>query len=64
MVRRIKRLIVFREALNRLDNDGISTLISAITLPGVKQAIYNTNLDIINLLYPAVRKLVKKPHYI
>jgi flavin-dependent dehydrogenase len=35
MVRRIKRLIVFREALNRLDNDGISTLISAITLPGV-----------------------------
>lgn len=64
MVRRIKRLVVFREALNRLDDDGLGTLISAIALPGVKQAIYNTNLDIINLLYPAVRKLVKKPHYI
>jgi flavin-dependent dehydrogenase len=64
MIRRVKRLTVFREALNRLDNSGLNMLVSAITLPGIKQAIYNTDLDIINLLYPAVSKLVKKPHYI
>lgn len=64
MIRRVKRLVLFREALNRLDNSGLSMLVSAITLPGIKQVIYNTDLDIINLLYPAVKKLVKKPSHI
>lgn len=64
MVRRIRRLTMFREALNRLDNSGLSMLVGAITLPGIKQAIYNSNLDIVDLLYPVLKKLAKKPRHI
>lgn len=60
-VGRVRRLLAFREAFNKLDNNGIDLLVRAITLPGIKQAVYNTNIDYISLLHPLLKKYVTKP---
>lgn len=57
----VRRLAAFREAFNKLDNAGIDLLVRGITLPGIKQAIYNTNIDFISLLHPLLKKYVTKP---
>ncbi|OPY58936.1 MAG: glutamate synthase subunit beta [Pelotomaculum sp. PtaU1.Bin035] len=59
LTRQVKRRFAFREALNSMDNTGLDRLIRAITLPGIKQAIYNTNIDILGLLYPYVMQYVR-----
>jgi len=55
-------MTVFRRAFNTLDNGDIDRLVSAITLPGIKQVIYNTNLNIIGMLCPLLEKRFKKQH--
>lgn len=61
LIGQVRRLQAFREAFNKLDNTGIDLLVRAITLPGIKQAIYNTNIDFISLLHPLLKKYVTKP---
>jgi len=56
IISRIRRLMTFREALNSMDNSSLDLLVGAITLPGVKQFIYNTKIDFVNLLYPWLKK--------
>lgn len=36
-----------RRALNRLNNDGFDRLVSFLTTPGVRNVIYNTNIDML-----------------
>ena len=50
------RMAVFRRAFNTLDNGDIDRLVNAITLPGIKKVIYNTNFNIIGMLYPFLEK--------
>lgn len=47
---RTSRLIAFRKFFNILGNKEIDRLVHGITLPGIRQVIYNTNLDIIGML--------------
>jgi digeranylgeranylglycerophospholipid reductase len=56
------RMAVFRRAFNTLDNGDIDRLVNAITLPGIKQVIYNTNFNIIGMLYPFLEKRFRKLH--
>ncbi|WP_432405301.1 NAD(P)/FAD-dependent oxidoreductase [Wukongibacter sp. M2B1] len=42
----IRRMIEFRRSFNRMTNQGYDTFVPTIGLPGVKQLIYDTNLDI------------------
>ena len=44
------RLIALRRIFNTLGNKEIDRLVHGITLPGIRQVIYNTNLDIIGML--------------
>ncbi|MDD3652803.1 MAG: NAD(P)-binding protein [Desulfotomaculaceae bacterium] len=60
IIMQVRRRFAFREALNTLDNTGIERLLKFIALPGVKQVLYNTNIDIINLLHPYVKKYNQK----
>ncbi|MDD4170525.1 MAG: NAD(P)-binding protein, partial [Desulfotomaculaceae bacterium] len=60
LMMQVRRRFAFRKAINTLDNTGMVRLLKFIALPGVKQVIYNTNIDIINLLYPFVKKYNKK----
>ena len=62
LIGQVRRLLAFREAYNKLDNTGIDLLVRAITLPGIKQAIYNTNIDFISLLHPLLKKYITKPY--
>lgn len=61
LIGQVRRLLAFREAFNKLDNTGIDLLVRAITLPGIKQAIYNTNIDFISLMHPLLKKYITKP---
>ncbi|OPX90461.1 MAG: hypothetical protein A4E53_01013 [Pelotomaculum sp. PtaB.Bin104] len=60
LVRLVRRRFAFREALNTLDDTGSNRLLRVIALPELKQAIYNTNIDIISLLYPHVKNYYEK----
>ncbi len=55
-----RRMAVFRRAFNTLDNGDIDRLVNGITLPGIKQVIYNTNFNIIGMLYPFLEKRFRK----
>lgn len=61
LIERVRQLQAFREAFNKLDNTGIDLLVRSITLPGIKQAVYNTNIDMISLIHPLLKKYVTKP---
>lgn len=60
LIMQVRRRFAFREAINTLDNTGIDRLLKFIALPGVKQVIYNSNIDLINLLYPIVKNYKRK----
>ena len=57
---RARRMMVFRKAFNTLDNVDIDRLVGTITLPGIKQVIYNTNLNIVGMLCPLLEKRFKR----
>jgi len=46
IVKRNKQFYQFRKAFDQLSNDSYDTLIAAIGLPGVKQVLYNSPLNI------------------
>lgn len=52
---------VLREAFNTLDNRGIDKFVRTITFPGIRQAIYKTNIDFIGMLTPLAKMRLKKP---
>jgi len=56
IVSRMRRLAAFRDILDTLDSSGIDRLIRVATLPGIKQVLSNSNIDILSLLYPLVKK--------
>jgi len=56
----VKRLSAFRDAINTMNNDSIDRLIGTVSLPGIKHIVYNSNVDIINLLYPIIVKYAGK----
>jgi len=43
----VLRNMAFRRILSTLTNEDYDRLVAAVTLPGIKQLIYNTNLDIL-----------------
>ncbi|OPZ74078.1 MAG: glutamate synthase subunit beta [Firmicutes bacterium ADurb.Bin456] len=51
-----RSLTAVRKAFNTLDNKDIDRLVRGITLPGIKQVIYNTNLNIIGMLCSLLNK--------
>lgn len=42
----IRKMIEFRRGFKRMDNTGYDIFVPTLSLPGVKQLIYDTNLDI------------------
>lgn len=57
LIRQVERLTAFRAAFNTLDNKALDRLVYTLTLPGIKQVIYNTNIDIISLIHPLLPKV-------
>ncbi|OPY60352.1 MAG: glutamate synthase subunit beta [Pelotomaculum sp. PtaU1.Bin065] len=60
LISQVKRLSAFRKAFNTMNNDSLDHLIGTIGLPGIKHIIYNTNVDVLNLLYPFIVKYFRK----
>ncbi len=56
LIEKIKRLKNFREAFNTLGNGDLDRIVGIVGLPGVKHVVYNTNIDIIRLLHPFLKK--------
>ncbi|MDA8335124.1 MAG: FAD-dependent oxidoreductase [Peptococcaceae bacterium] len=55
----IESVSSFRKPFESLDNDGLDRPISFIDTPGVKQLIYNTGLNIVDILGPMQRQINK-----
>ncbi|MCL6610620.1 MAG: FAD-dependent oxidoreductase [Peptococcaceae bacterium] len=49
--------LVFREMINKAKNDDYDMLLGIISVPGLKQAIYNTNLDVLRIAAAAAGRL-------
>ncbi|MGB9804183.1 NAD(P)/FAD-dependent oxidoreductase [Desulfofundulus sp.] len=63
--RKIAHLATIRRLLNNMDNEDFDNLVRFITTPGIKQLIYNTNIDVLQYttvllnLFEQVKKKVR-----
>lgn len=60
LINQVRRMLDFREAFNTLDNNGIDLLVRTITLPGIKQIIYNSHMDFISFIHPLLKARLNK----
>ncbi len=54
-----ENISVFRDIVNRFDNDDFDRLLAAVDKPGIKQLIYNTHIDFIENIGKLVNMVVK-----
>lgn len=50
-----ENISVFRDIVNRFDNDDFDRLLAAVDKPGIKQLIYNTHIDFVENLGRLIR---------
>ncbi len=55
----MKHSLVFRELFANLENAGMDRLVAALGTPGIKQFVYNTNIDLIRMTTAVVGKIQK-----
>lgn len=55
----MKHSLVFREMFNSVDNDALDNVLTALNIPGVKQFIYNTNIDFVRIGTSAISHVKK-----
>ncbi|SHI85975.1 NAD(P)/FAD-dependent oxidoreductase [Desulfofundulus thermosubterraneus] len=53
--RKISYLATLRQLLNNMENEDFDNLVKLITTPGIKQFIYNTNIDILQYVTALLR---------
>lgn len=53
----IENISALRTPFEKLDNDGLNNLLRAIGTPGIKQLIYNTNINLTDIVGSIQRKL-------
>ncbi len=54
IVQKEKDYYELRKAFDKLDNNGLDKLVSLIGMPGIKQSIYNTNINAVKYIAKAV----------
>lgn len=54
-----ENISVFRDIVNKFDNDDFDRLLAAVGKPGVKQLIYNTHIDFVENLGKVIKTFVK-----
>lgn len=55
----MKHSLVFRELFANLDNAGYDRLMTVLGTPGIKQFVYNTNIDLVRMTTAVVGKIQK-----
>lgn len=55
----IENISSFRKIIEKFDNDDYDKLIAALATPGIKQIVYNTNIDFVDMLGRIIKHVTK-----